>query len=368
MSEIQWYIQVGPGKKAGPISFERLQKIARQGKIFPSTKVRSDETGAAWVPAHEIPDLFDEAPPADESELPSENTPDVDLPTEEPTNYEALPEEPTTDTEAEKEEKVPFKAGAIVIDIGKGSASKKSTAPGTAKNEKKKTFTGFVIDTSGKKDKNQDGGASPAEEETGNEEPQVEEAPAPVEPKKSDKSSVAVKINLAASPKQNTEESSTVVVSELDLSTKIKKADKSSAAVKINLGDSKKTEESSEIVEAKKSKKKDKKESVPSPKKEKKPTPKKNGRGLPSLLKTAAIVSFLVGGLGAGGIFAVCFQTPGILFAAVLGSVVLVFGALLGVVSWGLAGLAARLILLEKPEEGRTPEVDPGSDDSQAPI
>ncbi len=66
MSEIQWFIQVAEGKKAGPVSFEKLQQFAQKRKFFPTTKVRSTEEGAVWVTASSVPGLFDEEKEVDE--------------------------------------------------------------------------------------------------------------------------------------------------------------------------------------------------------------------------------------------------------------------------------------------------------------
>ena len=61
MSELQWYIQVSVGKKAGPISFERLKELVEQKRIFPGTNVRSTAPDAAWTSAKDVPGLFSES-------------------------------------------------------------------------------------------------------------------------------------------------------------------------------------------------------------------------------------------------------------------------------------------------------------------
>lgn len=58
MADVQWFIQVGDGKKAGPVSFEKLQQLAEKKKFFPTTKIRSTEEGAVWVAAETVPGLF----------------------------------------------------------------------------------------------------------------------------------------------------------------------------------------------------------------------------------------------------------------------------------------------------------------------
>jgi hypothetical protein len=56
--EIQWFIQIADGKKAGPISWEHLKKFMEQKRLLPETKVRSTQSGSVWVPAGTIPNLF----------------------------------------------------------------------------------------------------------------------------------------------------------------------------------------------------------------------------------------------------------------------------------------------------------------------
>lgn len=60
MSDIQWYIQVEEGKKAGPVPFERLQALAAKGKILPETNIRTADAGSVWKPAGNVPGLFAE--------------------------------------------------------------------------------------------------------------------------------------------------------------------------------------------------------------------------------------------------------------------------------------------------------------------
>ena len=61
---IQWYVQHG-GKQYGPMTSANLKKLAVDGKISPTTSVRSGAEGA-WVPASRVQGLFasSPAPPA----------------------------------------------------------------------------------------------------------------------------------------------------------------------------------------------------------------------------------------------------------------------------------------------------------------
>jgi hypothetical protein len=57
---IQWFVQHG-GKQYGPLTSANLKKLADEGKIVPTTSVRSGIEGA-WVPASRVQGLFATAP------------------------------------------------------------------------------------------------------------------------------------------------------------------------------------------------------------------------------------------------------------------------------------------------------------------
>ncbi len=57
---IQWFVQHG-GKQYGPLTSANLKKLADEGKIVPTTSVRSGAEGA-WVPASRVQGLFSTAP------------------------------------------------------------------------------------------------------------------------------------------------------------------------------------------------------------------------------------------------------------------------------------------------------------------
>ncbi len=124
MSDIQWYIQVEEGKKAGPLPFDRLQRLAAKGKIGPETNVRTTETGAVWTPARTVSGLFSETETTEKSSgdrpLPSifsdsfTGPVEVDTPSAEPAE---VPSEPEDSPEVPVEEKPKEKSAAVKVRI-----------------------------------------------------------------------------------------------------------------------------------------------------------------------------------------------------------------------------------------------------------
>lgn len=56
----QWFVQMGLGVSLGPMPFEDLVQLARDGALLDQDKVRQGSSGA-WFEAREIPWLFEEA-------------------------------------------------------------------------------------------------------------------------------------------------------------------------------------------------------------------------------------------------------------------------------------------------------------------
>jgi hypothetical protein len=60
MSGDLWYIKVAEGKKAGPVSFDKLCELVKQGKVITTTALRR-VTGSAWISASSVGGLFSNA-------------------------------------------------------------------------------------------------------------------------------------------------------------------------------------------------------------------------------------------------------------------------------------------------------------------
>lgn len=193
---VEWFIQVADGKKAGPISFERLKGFAVRGKIAPKTNVRSTDTDAAWQPAALVPGLFPDVDPeefaAPDSQLKEEPT------SEEPEENVASSDESNGSVEVTDDSQATT-IPKVLIDVGKKKDEKPAEKP------KAKKAPAFVINTGASSKKKEEpaetGDATPPEAEPKPEEPKPK-APKPAEEKKSDASSVAsspgIKISIGA--------------------------------------------------------------------------------------------------------------------------------------------------------------------------
>lgn len=395
MSEIQWYIQVGGGKKAGPISFERLKELANQLRIFPGTNVRSTESESVWMPAKDVPNLFsqdeektpepvavseesepkpienepeikenepgtvppDETSPTEPSASVS-NTDDENIPQTEDSQMAAIPiNESPKETEVEIKIAEPKKASSsFTIDTGKTS-QKSSPAKNSA----------FAIDTGKSSSKPEAASLETAEAEKKDEKPTPETIHDTdsdlLKTKKEEKSSAAVKISIGG-------------VS--DKKGKEKKPEKSSAAFAISVGggisekkkekpsvkiDNVESEDVSEkdsagLIDQKKTSKKSKdKASSPVGKGDRKAKSPSPGGAMPGILKITSIISVLFGCGGGAGIVGLGMKVLGTPLSGILGGVVFLFGLCLGVVAWGLSSLIVRVAQQSEPQQSASDSV-----------
>lgn len=230
MSEIQWYIQVEVGKKAGPIPFERLQQIARQGKIFPKTNVRSTEDGAVWTPAEDVPGLYEED---------KEETSEEEESVESGASERESTEEKAEQADAGIQDSAPTKSPAIRINVGppkdKTKTGKKAAFtinPGKSSKEKATSQTEFVVQTSGKPDSKK----IELDDDIGIEDASSIAGQAVLEPENVEKispePSTTAKIDLSGLGKKKKPESSPVGIKiELDGSGKKKAANEKSSVM-----------------------------------------------------------------------------------------------------------------------------------------
>lgn len=377
MSEIQWYIQIGAGKKAGPISFERLRQIARQGKIFPTTNVRNTEDGSVWMPAKDVSGLYEEdveetATGNDAEESVEAGEPEQDSPENEVATETEPAQTPVVQINVgpPKEKSKPVKKTAFKIDPRKGSQ------------EKKKRQTDFIVQTSGKPDTRKieldddiaiEDASSIINEpprDTGTVEEIPQESPAPSKldlsglgkPKKSERSSASIQIGPAG-----TEEKA----------ERKKASDGSSAAVKISLGvggggvEKKKSSEGSSVAvkigaSGKTGKKTEKpvktvgKEPVQGKalaekaEKSAKPTREKNAKPSDGTLvpKIISILGFLFGLGGGGAVIGLGWENLGGPLAGVLGGTLILLGVLLGATAWMLSIQTAKVAALTASKPG----------------
>jgi hypothetical protein len=312
-SKIQWYIQVGDGKKAGPVPLERLQQLVKTGKVFPNTHIRSTQSGSTWIPANTVSGLF----------------PDHSA---EPNNL--------TEPESPKNDQKSSSIATFMINVGGDKPKADTTTKNAFKINPKKSEQKEKKEEKSEEKKNSSFfsfGTKPKSEEKKEDKNKT---------KTSDKSAVAVKIAIGTvkdkdknkDEKKTSEKSSTLKI----VTDSIAKKETHSEEVS-ELIDSVEKNEINEIVETT-----EPEEFTVEPKAEELKTEKRKSEPLQKteekigivflLLITAAVLSVFTG-LG-GGIaltvlgFFIDKMTP---FSCVLGSVVFVYGIILGVVSLSLA-------------------------------
>lgn len=345
MSNVQWYIQVEVGKKAGPVSFEKIRQLVAEGKLVPETKIRSTEDGAAWTRAGDFDGLFAETKASNE---PAKNQKQVD-------SSSIGDKNPVKDKS---------QASSIVIDVGGGRSKSKPA---------------FSIDVKGsaKKDKKDPKQAEKREENitkdnTSSNNVKItlpgQSAQKPKEP------SAAVQINIASktSPEHQKEtksgdESTSITVS-LDALNAKKQPDASSAAVKIDFGASKpqaaKTSddfETKQIEEKKDSKKQDKKKKDLVSKN--KPSKKRQSDQPKEIvcLRIASVAAVVLG-LAAFAVFVV----PATLSTTLLACLTAVLGIVLGVSIWLLASLFGKIQEMKDKVEKLSPDkIDDRNNENQ---
>ncbi|MDR0338577.1 MAG: hypothetical protein LBI18_16010 [Planctomycetaceae bacterium] len=332
--EIQWFIQIADGKKAGPISWERLKKFAEQKKLLPSTKIRNTLPDAVWVLAETIPDLFDNVA---EHALPTPIT------TSEITTATQNTEEKIKSAEKKETSSVSFSINTGIEQTKTNIAAKpiikidtKKSVPKENKEEKKSTgIFGFGVPKSPTKT-----------DEKKNEAPKIETSLKTSEPEKkktSDQSAPAIKISINQ-PKEkdknkNKEKSSvpaSFVISTEPTPEEPILREELSPNVFLESEELPESHESDEnIVKTTETtdtnlKKYGKQQTIP--------TFSKRKTGIiPLLLITLAVFSILTGGMGGVGIFLLGYQHQLAVFSATLGTIIFLFGIVLGTVSWLLA-------------------------------
>ena len=369
---VEWYIQVGDGKKAGPISFERLKGFAERGKIQPTTNLRSTETDAAWMLARNVPGLYPKAEP--NRNVPTEDFDSgEELSIEEPSTEVSV----TDDSQAMETPRDLIDAGLkkdekkSVFVIDTGSASKKkdeekpreeaksvekpveknaddiangstvTSSPGIkisigaptgkkeAKKEKSSAGFKFKIDPTGTK---------PKEEPKAQEEPVADK---PTSKKDGDKSASGVKISIGAPTVKSKSE---------DKSSAKRSSEKSASTFKVAV-------KPGPPVEPKPDKKKKSDDSVAVAVKSKsKPTKQNDGEntdgstdfelkmpkgGAGAFLKIVAVLSMILAFCGAITLIALGKETPGMPFSIVLAVIVFLYGIMTGIVAWSLNGIVS---------------------------
>lgn len=416
MPVFEWYIQVAEGKKAGPISFERLKSFAERGKIFPKTKVRSTEAESVWTPAGAVPELFPGIDPKEYAE-PEKAEPEKVA--------EPKAEEPSSESVAVTDDSQVTTKPKVRIDVGRKQDEKPTEKP------KEKKAPAFMIDTGAASSKKQDSKkkeekpAEPVEKPQEPEpEPTVDEQPeednmdgstvtsspgikisiggAKKEPKKEakkEKSSAAFKFKIDPTASKKKEEEpkepekpvEEVVAAEPEPAPEEpkpeKKKDASSPGIKISIGapvDKKKTDDKSASgkkseksafkvavkptvqttvkAEGEETKKTDDSAVVESKSEPKKRDKKekdepaepagKKASGTPLLLRIAAVLCFLVGLGAAGGLFFLGRETFDTPLSGLLSGTVFLFGT----VTMILFLLVAHLFSKINEQQPREPE------------
>jgi hypothetical protein len=326
--EIQWFIQIADGKKAGPISWEHLKKFAEQKRVLPETKVRSTQSGSVWVPAGTIPDLFgnnNETVPA-QTTL-SETMVVTDKPEEKTTPAEKK-ESPVSsfsiNTGAKQSHSDVAVKPVIKIDT-------KKSIPKENKEKKKSTgIFGFGVQksktkTDEKKNDNPAKISEPEKKKTSDQSAsaiKISISPPKEKNKNKEKSSAPATVVISAKPTQETITATATTIKE-ELSPEpfpeSKESDGSvaeiTAATNVTETNLKQHGEKKEVQLSLKSK-----------------------SGIISLLLiTLAVLSVFIGGVGGVGIFLLGYHAELAVFSAALGTIIFLFGMILGAASWFLA-------------------------------
>ncbi|MDR2706506.1 MAG: DUF4339 domain-containing protein [Planctomycetaceae bacterium] len=322
--EVQWFIQIADGKKAGPISWEHLKKFAGQKRLLPETKVRSTQPDAVWVPAGTIPDLFGDI----EATVPTQTiSSEMNVVTEKS-------EEKATPAEKKESSTPAFSINTTTEQSHSNVAVKpvfkintKKSVPKENKEEKKSTgIFGFGVQKSQTK----------TDEKKTDHSVKISE---PEKKKTSDQSSSAIKISISTPEEKgkNKEKSSapaTVIISAepAQETTIITQEELSSETFP-------ESEESNEIV-SEITATTNVTETNLQQHGEKKGVqlfPKRKTGIISLLLITLAVLSVLIGGVGGVGVFLLGYHNNLAIFSATLGTIIFLFGMILGVASWFLA-------------------------------
>lgn len=324
--EILWFVQIADGKKSVPISWERLKNLAEQKKVLPDTKVRNNLPNAVWVPAETIPNLFENLEEVLPTQMTSSEITVVTKNTEEKTKP-AEKKEPSVTSFTVNAGTEQTKTNIITNPVFK--IDTKKSVPKENKEEKKSTGI-FGL------------GTQKSKIETEKKKNEIEKTDASVklsepEKKKSDQSIPAIKISVSP-PKEkdkNKEKSSVSETFVIDTEPTQEKSTPKEEPSQETFPESNESDntvaETSELNVAETNlKKHEKKKDIQS-------SPKRKTGIIPLLLITLAVFSILIGGVGGIGVFLLGYYKQLAVFSATLGTIVFLFGVILGIVSWLLA-------------------------------
>jgi hypothetical protein len=328
--EIQWYIQIADGKKAGPVSWERLKKFAEQKKLLPETKVRSTMPDAVWVSAETIPNLFENTEETFPTQITSSEKTVVTKKSEEKIkpseNKEPSVASFSINTGAEQTKTNIVTKPIIKIDP-------KKSVPKEKTEEKKSTgFFGFGVQKSKTKteEKNDVSVKRPEPEKKKTSGQSVSEIKISISPSK-EKDKNKEKSSAPATFVISTEPTPEEPISEEELpQEEFPESEEFSESNESDETVTEETETTETNVTERNFKKHEKKNTVPS-------FPKRKTGIIPLLLITLAVLSILIGGAGGVGVFLLGYYNQLAVFSATLGTIIFLFGMILGIVSWFLA-------------------------------
>lgn len=236
MSDVRWYIQIEPGKKAGPVSFDKLQQLAAEGRFFPETKLRSTQEGAVWIFAKELDGLsFPKTEESGFEQAKVQESPPGNLlanlatetfeTSQKSTESSKTPGSIFTADEASEEPSAEIKKPTIVI-----KPKKKTKSSGSKSSETKSTGgskTGFTISIGASSSKKKSGNKTNSKDIPEDHSASDDEATSiivgldalpgrrkDISAEKSDQSSQAIKIRLAGAKQKKTESKASDIISE----------------------------------------------------------------------------------------------------------------------------------------------------------
>ncbi|MDR1962869.1 MAG: DUF4339 domain-containing protein [Planctomycetaceae bacterium] len=338
--EILWFIQIAEGKKAGPISLERLKKFAEQKKLLPDTKVRSTQSDATWVLAKTVPGLFSED---EKQEIAPTETDLLESVTvmkkiaEDFSDKSVEKNDEKSAVEIKSDEKKGSSVSSFSIKVGGDQSSSNVTSKHVFKIDTKKSVPKENKETKNEEKKSKGlFGFGVQKSKVKTEEKKADVTAKDSEPEKkktSDQSVSSIKVSIGSTKEKdkNKEQSSVSAPTSFLISTE----PTSEPAEELSQEEFSEPEESDEMepktdIAETKLKKYGKKEQTES-------LPKRKIGILSLLLITLSVLSILVGGIGGIGLFLLSYQNNNPGFGAALGAVVFLFGMILGVVSWSLA-------------------------------